>query len=278
MCYNDILFILGTRHTITPELISLYIEEIFNDFLSSLFTTTTSTTTTNIENDVNTSTTAATTTIATTIDHDNTSVINAGDGNNSNNNNSNNNTKSSTNKQLNENYNAYNILQSHELIDNFLFNNVGIWDHDSPEVPIVEYDIEQTELNIIKLDKNMKNLSFNKLASMDEVHQQMIDTQENGYSSSLSSSSSSTSSSHELTIHDTLNRVKSKVYDKFFYYIDNNNDNLKKMMMFKNNLDELFHTESIEKERMMEILHSWVCIIYLCVVLYVSFDFCLFIV
>jgi hypothetical protein len=243
MCYSDILFILGTRHTITPELISLYIEEIFNDFLSSLFSTT-------IENDVDvpSTTTTSTTTIAIEIDD----------------NIRNNNTNTSTIKQLKKSYNAYNILQSHELIDNFLFNNVGIWDRDIPEVPIVEYNIEQTELNIIKLDKNMKNLSFNKLASMDEVHQQMIDTLDDSSTSSLS---------HDLAIHDTLNTVKSKVYDKFFYYIDNNNEHLKKIMMFKNNLDELFHMESIEKEKMMEILHSWVIMLsvfmfYICILLY----------
>lgn len=239
MCYSDILFILGTRHTITPELISLYIEEIFNDFLSSLFSTT-------IENDVDVPTATTTTTITIEVDD----------------NIRNNNTNTSTIKQLKKIYNAYNILQSHELIDNFLFNNVGIWDRDIPEVPIVEYNIEQTELNIIKLDRHMKNLSFNKLASMDEVHQQIIDTQDD-----------SSSSSHDLAIHDTLNTVKSKINDKFFYYIDNNNEHLKKMMMFKNNLDELFHIESIEKERMMEILHSWVItfsvlMLYICILLY----------
>lgn len=234
MCYSDILFILGTRHTITPELISLYIEEIFNDFLSSLFSCT-------IENDVDVPTTTTTTTeVDDSIRNINTNT---------------------SKQQLKKSYNAHNILQSHELIDNFLFNNVGIWDRDIPEVPIVEYNIEQTELNIIKLDRHMKNLSFNKLASMDEVHQQMIDTQDN----------SPSSSSHDLAIHDTLNTVKSKINDKFFYYIDNNNEHLKKMMMFKNNLDELFHIESIEKERMMEILHSWVITFSVLMFIYVFY-------
>ena len=235
LCYSDILFILGTCHTITPDLITVYLEELFTSFLL-IFTSngTNNTTAAHNANGDGAADDAIKGIGTNNMDRStDTSIESKG-----------------IMKQLNTYYNVNNILHSHEIIDNFLYNNVGIWDKSVPELPIVEYHIEQTEMEIITLDKHAKAMSYNKLDSMDDGHRQQ-DGKEEEEVSLLS----------ELTLTDTLTTVQSEVFIKF-YCLDNNNNILKQLMVAKNNLDELFLKESMEKETLLETQHTWVRSVY----------------